>query len=305
MYLPVFSKRHKRLIEAKDTNLALSKPVRRRVFYTMREFDSVSRQTDLTGYNYEICTIDDVESELRWEHGWESLKCFDSASKEMRAVKIQEFIMQAPSHYIFDVLELYSRKLEETKYDFQRKISAVFSDSSVPWRVADNVIFLVDSVYLAEVLECASRLLATSGFHGAIEEFQKARTHLESSDTKESVHQANLALESTMKSVLGLEQAKPGQLIRKMIDSRIIPAYYDQFLNNFEQILRSVNIARNEEKGAGHGQGVKVIEVPEPLAELVLNLCGALIVFLVKQNLEFKCLAATSEAVETEDEIPF
>ena len=305
MYLPVFSKRHKRLIEAKATILSISKSVRRRLLYTINEFNFVSYETDRTGWNHETCTIDDVARELLWEHGWEKLKSYDSASKEMRVVEIHEFIMHGSSHYIFDLLELFSRKLEETKYDFQRKINTVFVDSLVPWRVADNVIFLVDSEYMAEVLESASRLLVTSGFPGAMEEFQKARALLESSDTKESVHQANLALESTMKSILVIGKAKPGQLIRKMIESGIVPDYYDKFLHSFEQILRSVNVARNEERGAGHGQGINVVEVPEALAELVLNLCGALIVFLVRQNLESKRLVITSEAVETEEEPPF
>ncbi len=168
-----------------------------------------------------------------------------------------------------------------------------------------DTIFRIDSAYMAEVLGCASGLLTSSGFQGAFEEFQKARAHLESSDTKESVHHANLALESTMKALLGIDQEKPGKLIRKMKDSGLIPAYYDEFLDNFEQILRSVNVARNEERGAGHGQGARVAEVPSPLAELVLNLCGALIVFLVKQTVESKRPPAKSRTVEPEDDIPF
>lgn len=305
MQLPVFSKRHKRLIDAKAAVLTLSRSVRRRLLGTMNEFNYVLRQTSPTGWNYETDAIEEVGGELIGEHGWEKLKCYDATSKEMKAVEIQDFIISGPSHYIFDVVELFSRKLGDSRYDFQRKINAIFSDAAVPWRIADDVIFQIDSAYMAEVLECASRLLSISGFEGAFEEFQKSRSHLESSDTKESVHHANLALESTMKSVLGIDRARPGELIRKMKDSGKIPAYYDEFLDNFEQILRSVNIARNEEKGAGHGQGAKVADVPDSLAELVLNLCGSLIVFLVKQTAESSPPAVKSKAFEPEDDIPF
>jgi hypothetical protein len=305
MYLPIFSKRHKRLIEGKSAQLALSKSVRRRILGIMDQFNDVTRHSDSTGWNYESDTLSDVGQELVQEHGWTALKCFDSASREMKEAQIRDFMIGGPSHYIFDSIELFSRQLGDSKYEFQHQINTVLWDAAVPWRIADDIIFQVDSAYMAEVLECASRLLTTSGFEGAFEEFQKARAHLESSDTKESVHHANLALESTMKALLGIDQEKPGKLIRKMKDSGMIPAYYDEFLDNFEQILRSVNIARNEEKGAGHGQGVKVAEVPAPLAELVLNLCGALIVFLVKQTAESKRPAAKSKAVEPEDDIPF
>lgn len=271
----------------------------------MEQFSYVTRHSDSTGWNYESDTLSDVGQELVQEHGWEALKCFDSASKEMKEAQIRDFIIGGPSHYILDSVELYSRQLGDSEYEFQHQINTVFWDAALPWRMADNVVFLIDSTYMAEVLECASRLLTTSGFEGAFEEFQKARAHLESSDTKESVHHANLALESTMKALLKIDRAKPGELIRKMKDSGKIPAYYNEFLDNFEQILRSVNVARNEEKGAGHGQGAKVAEVPAPLAELVLNLCGALIVYLVKQSAESEPPAAKSKAFEPEDDIPF
>lgn len=45
MYLPVFSKRHKRLIEAKATILSISKSVRRRLLYTGNLYSLTARMS--------------------------------------------------------------------------------------------------------------------------------------------------------------------------------------------------------------------------------------------------------------------
>ena len=181
---------------------------------------------------------------------------------------------------------------------------------SLPWLLSDGVIFQVDSECMADVLGCASRLIRMSGFEGANQEFQEARSNLDSGDYKGAIHRANLALESTMKAVLGIEKERPGRLIREMIDSGKIPSYYNDFMQNFEQMLRTVNIARNEEKGAGHGQGAEVVQVSRHLAELVLNFCGSLVVFLVNHHIDGTPKpepepVQESEKTISDDDIPF
>ena len=107
--------------------------------------------------------------------------------------------------------------------------------------------------------------MSKNGFEGSLEEFEKAISLHNSSENKMAVHHANLALESCIKTILGIEKEKPGKLIRKLIDSGTVPIYYKDFLQNFEQVLRVVTVTRNEEKGAGHGQGVSINEIPNKL----------------------------------------
>lgn len=301
MYLPIFSKRHRRLVERKNPSLNLSKTSKQRILYAMEEMNEPVYDTNAWGYNRESDLLSEVGDALVKEHGWEWLKTYDKQKQELvRATRVEEFLADCAWYHSFDAIELYSKRLSGDKPRFQETINRIFYDAGLPWLLADDTIFRVDSAFMAEVLQCATQLLRSQGFEGAFEEFQKARSHLDSGDTKESIHHANLALESTIKSILGIDREKPGTLIRKMVDSSIIPSYYEGFLTNFEQVLRSVNIARNEERGAGHGQGPAVEEVPHPLSELVLNLCGALTVYLVKQHVEAK-----NSSSDGEDDIPF
>jgi len=275
----------------------------------MNEFNQDVWHEDDTGYNYTTNILSDLAMDLCVEHGWRNLKALVPGQSEMIDVEIEAFIRSGAPRYIFDGIELFSKALAEARYPFQQSINRIFAESSLSWRLSDDLIFQVNSEYMAEVLASTSQILASTGIEGAKEEFQEARSHFDTGDYKGTIHHANLAIESTMKGILNIEKEKPGRLIRKVIDVGIIPSYYEEFLVNFEQILRSVNIARNEELGAGHGQGAKVSEVPSHLAELVLNFCGSLIVFLVNHHIDSQPqdeLRPEDEKIEiSDDDIPF
>jgi len=309
MRLPIFSKRHKERLKLGDLSITLNSAMKQRILYAIEEFnDSVHETTD-TGFDYYRSYTEYLERDLCHEHGWECLKAFVKGKQGMHKVGIANFIKGGAPYHIFDAIELYSKLLQDSKYDFQRKINRIFSDSQLTWRLSEDLIFQVESEYMSEVLASAGQLLATTGFEGAKEEFQEARSHFDSGDYKGTINHANLALESTIKAILGIEREKPGKLIRGMIDSGIIPSYYDDFLDNFEQILRTVNIARNEELGAAHGQGAKISEVPPHLAEMVLNFCGSLVVFLVNHKIDSQPEEKSSHEETSidvpDDDIPF
>jgi len=97
-------------------------------------------------------------------------------------------------------------------------------------------------------------------------------------------------------------------LIRKLLDSGLVPEYHKGFLKAFEEhILRSVALTRNFEKGVGHGQGTDVNEPPKSLAELAVNLSGVLILYLLKRHIELYPVEDEPETIPEieEDDIPF
>ena len=185
----------------------------------------------------------------------------------------------------------------------------MFEDANLPWRMLEGRILRVDSKWLEEEIHAkAAELLSVRGFEGAMGEFQQARSDLSSGNYKGAIHASNLALESTVKGILNIDQEKPGRLYRLLIDSGLVPKYHEGFIKAFEEhILRSVAMARNLEKGVGHGQGTDVSEPPKSLAELAVNLSGVLILYLLKRHLEINPIHAEPEP-QTEvadDDFPF
>lgn len=194
----------------------------------------------------------------------------------------------------------------------------IFEEANLSWRMLDGRIIRIDSKWLeVEVHAKAAELLAARGFEGALAEFQQARSALSSGDTKGAINAANLTIESTMKAILGVEKEKPGTLIRKLIDSGLVPQYHEGFIKAFEEhILRAVPTARNLEKGVGHGQGIEVSDPPKSLAELAVNLTGVIVLFLLKRHFEIhpvqpdkkETVISEEELMEppsNEDDVPF
>lgn len=148
----------------------------------------------------------------------------------------------------------------------------------------------------SQVLAEAQKLLETTSFQGALDEFMQAGTAFMEKNYKQTVLMANHALEGTMKSVLNLPNKRTGELIKKVCYSGLIPSYYEGFLNSFHDFVSIVPMTRDNE--AGHGQGKDIKLIPSALAELALHLSGSMIVFIIKRYME-------RNPVDEGDEIPF
>lgn len=313
MVLKVFSKRHPEA--AKE--VSLSQPVRQRIWYVIEEcdphYDSNSINNDLT------LSCEALPDSLKKEHGWKELRAYQSRSEWGVLKNVEEFILRGVPRFVLDATELFYDLLVEDKAhgycsladpsQYQGKLNVVFEDANLPWRMLEGRIIRVDSKWLeAEIHAKAAELLSVQGFEGALAEFQQARSDLSSGDYKGAMRAVNLAVESTMKAILGIDQEKPGRLIRRLIDSGLVPNYHEGFLKAFEEhILRAVPVARNLEKGVGHGQGTDINEPPRSLADLAVNLSGVLILYLLKRHLELHPIEEEpkTEPKTEDDDIPF
>jgi hypothetical protein len=288
----LFSKVHKEI----GQTVSLRQGVRQRIWLMFEDMDPLIEPFNKGYIDYTI-SRHKLEDKLRREHGWSELRAYQSRT-EWEKVNPKDFILRGVARFVLDAIELYQDLLLEEIGDntgsrlgvkeYENGINRIFEEDSLPWRLLDGRIVKLDSQFVeTEILAKAHELISAHGFEGALREFLEARTNLASGDTKGAIRQANLALESTMKGILGVERAKPGELVRKIIESGMVPDYHDGFLEAFEQhILRSVPIARNEEKGVGHGQGCEVNDPPLSLAELAVHLSGVLVLYLMKRHIE-------------------
>lgn len=285
----IFSKRCKIALEKKNMRVSIPKNTRNRILRLLNNFnDSEYVNTEMGGYYTN--TIEQLQKRFKDEHGIDKLKAFsEDGEGPARPSDFEGFILRGNyPPYIFDFIELFYDSLDSyssQEIDFQRNFNQIMEESNLPWRMAEGEIFPVDSQYIeGTILRKSYDLLNEVGFEGALKEFEKARSDLINGDCAGAIQNANLAVESTIKGILKIERAKPGELYRKLIELKLIPAYYEGFLDAFEKnILRCVAIMRNEEKGAGHGQGPKVNEIPMELAELGVHLAGVLIHYLIKK----------------------
>ena len=287
----IFSKRCKKPLKAKKINVSIPLAIRNRIWMLLKKHNKSCQY--VKEYNYIGWPNDDLTDRIKSEHGLDDLRAYvKNKDGELESTDLKGFLLRGNyPPYVFDALELYYIIItdvtdDESNSSFQKGLNGIFSESELSWRMAEGEIFPIDSHYVEEhVLRKSQELLKSLKFHGALEEFKKARTDLVNGDYQGAIQNANLAVESTIKGILGIEKEKPGILFRKLIDSEIIPEYYKGFLEAFEEnILRCVAKMRNEEKGAGHGQGPEINVIPEELAELGLHLSGVIIHYLMKET---------------------
>jgi len=300
----VFSKRCQKALKEKKLKVSIPKAIRIRIWNLLINFDERWVETTDSGFNYWTSKLEKLTNNIKAEHGLEILSAYsEEKEKEIVPTNLEGFIIRGcvPA-YVWDAIELFYISLPDDKKPiFQKEFNKIMEESNLNWRMAEGKIFPVDSTYIEEeILRRTYQLLNEVKFLGPLQEFEKSREALTNGDYEGAIQNANLAVESTIKCILNIQKAKPGQLYKQLIDSGLVPQYFNGFLKAFEEnILRSVAKIRNEEPGAGHGKGKESTPVPKSLAELAVNLSGVLINYLVKRYLEK--LSAEKE----DEEIPF
>jgi hypothetical protein len=286
-----FSKRCNDALAAKKINVSVPKASRNRIWMALRSFDDTYVITPEYGSPTYRSLLEDLHDGLKAELGLDYLVAYpEYGDSPAEASNLEGFILRGNyPPLLLDALEIFYEILSgDRDGDFQKSINTIMEEGGLEWRMADGKIFPVNSAYIEEeISKRAYRLLHQVGFRGALHEFEKARADLANGDNSGAIQNANLAVESTIKGILGIEKARPGQLFRSIIDAGIVPQYFRGFLESFEEnILRSVAIIRNEELGAGHGQGAEPNIIPRTLAELAVNLSAVIIYFLIERHLE-------------------
>ncbi len=290
----IFSKRYRKVLEEKKLKVSIPRVVRMRLWNLLDEFKDkalpLGEKTE-TGFFHWKDIFDELVKDIKYEHGLEELLAYSEEKKgSIEPTDLRGSILRGIyPPFVWDTVELFfSYLLQEYQVEFQKKFNQIMEEDNLNWRMDNGKIFPVDSIYIEkEIMQKTYHLLGKVEFWGALKEFEKAREDLVNGDYEGAIQNANLAVESTIKYVLNIKKARPGQLFKQLIDSKLIPDYYSGFLKSFEEnILRAVAIIRNEEPGAGHGRGGESNPIPKSLAELAVNLSGVLIKYLIERYLE-------------------
>jgi len=300
-----FSKRFAKALKEKTLQVKIPGPVRNRLKKAVVDHDEVVRYSEPQNPTFYIenWASEMLPEILEKEFGITELKCPIKGSRKGESCTPLEYIVRGTRHQTtFDILELFYRELYGgNQKNFQHTVNEIFEESELPFIMIDGDIFSsdLDNNIRAQSL----KILETVGFEGALAEFKQAQEYFSDDKYKESINYCNLSIESVLKTILKLSREKPGKLFAEFIKSGYVPEYFDDFLKEFEHILRSVAIIRNQVLGVGHGQGDSVNDVPKSLADLSIDLSSVLIKFIINRYLESE--PPQEESFDSSNDIPF
>ncbi|WP_367363553.1 hypothetical protein [Mesotoga sp.] len=300
-----FSKRFAKALKEKTLQVKIPGPVRNRLKKAVVDHDEVVRYSEPQNPTFYIenWASEMLPEILEKEFGITELKCPIKGSRKGESCTPLEYIVRGTRHQTtFDILELFYRELYgDNRNNFQHAVNEIFEESELPFIMIDGDIFSsdLDNNIRAQSL----KILETVGFEGALAEFKQAQEYFSDDKYKESINYCNLSIESVLKTILKISREKPGKLFAEFIKSGYVPEYFDDFLKEFEHILRSVAIIRNQVLGVGRGQGDSVNDVPKSLADLSIDLSSVLIKFIINRYLESE--PPQEESFDSSNDIPF
>src|SRR5690606_17236882 len=106
-----------------------------------------------------------------------------------------------------------------------------------------------------------------------------------SGDGKGAIHNACKSFESTLKTVLGVDEGNASKLLDRLEESGVldeVPVAARKAIST--SVLMALPTLRN--RLGGHGQGSDRIEVPSHFAALAVHLAGAFNHFVITAHLE-------------------
>ena len=291
-----FSKRHQETIFDKQLSVHIPSDCRGSILRVLEAYSDYDEYVD-------NATFEGAKRDLETCLG-HTLKAFN-AENEYLPAKLSEVIISGYPVHVLDAIEAWFYQKPEGEKTCEKELNDVLMIQRSPWRVLYGEMVLIDSEYLNSELRYKTvQLREDNQAIGALEEFRGAIDDLTSGQTKDAIHKAHKSVESVIKTVLDTqEHLKPGELLRRLIDSGIVPKYYNDFLIHFEQLCYSITRERNL-PGRGHGQGKELAVVPQCLAEFAVNLAGSVNVFILKLWTEQKQVQVRSPEL-SEDDLPF
>lgn len=187
----------------------------------------------------------------------------------------------------FDVLECFCAWLDSAGNRMpiaQRAINETLTDFHLPWRMSEGLVFQVDHDYLEdEILAEVAPLLGLAEFHGAHDEFIKARDYLTDGNARDAISYANASLESALKTALGGCPKIGKELVYEYAEKGLMTGLPMDKAKEVQHSLRALLTLRNSL--AAHGQGEKVLDVPRDYAVLAVGLAAVLNAFVTRQHL--------------------
>lgn len=152
LFVP-FSQRNEKDIKGRKLTLSLNMKTRNQIYKLIERYSTVYRETDETGWQYDITTSECVFRDMSQFY---KPKCFDAKNNYIETSSMEEFILHNYPFYVFDVIELYEKY--NTDSDYAAQMNTIFKLNSVPYkleqgRIVSTLEIAIDPKILAEIPE--------------------------------------------------------------------------------------------------------------------------------------------------------
>jgi len=199
------------------------------------------------------------------------------------SIVIEKLIKDCEWHQFYDICEVmwanpyseYSRHQGK----FTEQVNTLFREEQLGFEMRDGKIEKVGSGFIDAKVKEVRYLLKEPEFKSADELFEKAIKALNirpNPDVENCIKDSVAAIESIGKIVSNNEKAELDDIIKSAVRKGVIPAPLDQ-------TIIKLHAYRGKEPAVAHG-GIEPSKVTADIAEFVLAMSAAIIIYLVKKR---------------------
>lgn len=208
------------------------------------------------------------------------------------------FLQTKETEEAIDVIELSFQYMDQrysriSPDDAIAQLNYWFRRRGVGYQYESGQIIRVDSEFIhSEVVKPALGMLSDPMYEGANDEFLKAHEYYRMGDYKACMTECLKAFESSIKTICekrgwNHDNKNGVKLIQIVFDKGLIPSFMQTHFTALRKTLEDGALNPRNQR-SGHGQGSKIIPVPEYMAAYALHLTASNILFLAKANEEMK-----------------
>lgn len=180
------------------------------------------------------------------------------------------------------------------KYDvdgYKNSVNTRFREAGFGFRFVDETIIKVPNDHVfGTILRPAIELLQSDRFAVANDHFFKALEHYKRGNFHDCCTNLGKCVESVIKVVLDEKMIKYSDTdsfsvnAKKLISAKVLPPSYENYIDALQKLIISgIAPIRNM---SSHGSADEIVEVPEHLAEFIINQTASLVTFLGRVNSE-------------------
>lgn len=144
LFIP-FSQRNAADIRSKHLTLSINRKVRNQIYKLFEKFTTVYRETDETGWNYDITTDEYIFREISQFY---KPKCFDENGKYVETSNMEQFILKTSPFSVFDAIEFYEKYNRDG--DFTSQVNAILKLNTVPYKLEQGRLVSILSVEISK-----------------------------------------------------------------------------------------------------------------------------------------------------------
>jgi len=164
LFIP-YSQRNKKAIKEKKIILSIKRSARNQIYQLLEKYNKVYRETDETGWNYDVTTSEEVFNDIRQFY---TPKRYNEQKQYVETNSLQDFVCYSSPYCVMDAIESFGKYNRDT--DFETQVNAILKLNELALKLDNGRIV---STYDSQIINSTFHPIQETGLKELLQEATK------------------------------------------------------------------------------------------------------------------------------------